>query len=55
MFKVNNEDTRTTPVALLLTLNIFRTFFSVFIVNFEHVVANWPDPHKHQGWRDLQK
>ena len=46
MFKVNNKDTRTTPgvilVSLLLTLNIFHTlFFSVSIVNFEHLNADW--------------
>ena len=35
MFKVINKDTRT-----LLTLNIFHTpCSSVFIVNFEHVIA----------------
>ena len=46
MFKVDNKDTRTTPLAiaivlvsLLLTLNIFHTLFS--IVNFEHVIAGW--------------
>ena len=38
MFKVNNKDTRTTPIAngvvlvtLLLTLNIFHTLFLVFL------------------------
>ena len=46
MFKVNNKDTRTTPgvilVSLLLTLNIFHTlFFSVSVVNFEHLNADW--------------
>ena len=45
MFKVNNKDTRTTPgvvlVSLLLTLNIFHTLFSAFIVNFEQVIAGW--------------
>ena len=54
MFKVNNRNTRTwceicskltmkTPerrqASLLLTLNIFHTFSSVFIVNFEQVNA----------------
>ena len=46
MLKVNNKDTRTTPVAsgvvlisLLLTLNIFQPCSSVSIVNFEHVIT----------------
>ena len=30
MFKVNNKDTRTTPLSL-----------SVSIVNFEHVIGDW--------------
>ena len=43
MFKVNNKDTRTTPlsvvlVSLLLTFNIFHNFS---IVDFEHVIAGW--------------
>ena len=46
MFKVNNKDTRTTPivvvlVSLLLTLNIFHTLFYVSIVNFEQVNADY--------------
>ena len=45
MLKVNNKDTRTTPgvvlVCLLLTLNIFYTFYT--IVNFEQVNAGWED------------
>ena len=42
MFKVSNKDIRTTPpVSLLLTLNIFHTFSSVFIVDFEQVNAGW--------------
>ena len=45
MFKVNNKDTRTTPgvvlVSLLLTLNIFHTLFTAFIVNFGQVIAGW--------------
>ena len=50
MFKVNNKDTRTTPmfcvalVSLLLTLNILHTLFSVSIVNFEQVTASWEPP-----------
>ena len=43
MFKVNNKDTRTTQLASnyehMLTLNIFHTFSSASIVNFEHVIA----------------
>ena len=35
MFKVNNKDTRTTPVAY------FTPRSSVSIVNFEHVIAGW--------------
>ena len=38
MFKVNNKDTRTTP---LLTLNIFTPCSSVSIVNFEQVNTAW--------------
>ena len=49
IFKVNNKDTRTTPLAsfgflqvfLLLTLNVFLTLFWCFIVNFYHVIAGW--------------
>ena len=41
MLKVNNNDTRTTLidivlVSLMLTLNIFRTFSDVSIVDFDH-------------------
>ena len=41
MLKVNNNDIKTTLidiflVYLLLTLNIFQTFFDVSIVGFEH-------------------
>ena len=36
MFKINNKAAKTTPgvvlVALLLTLNIFRTFILVFLL-----------------------
>ena len=43
MFRITNKDTRTTPgvvlVFLLLTLNIFQTYFSVFIVKFEHPIS----------------
>ena len=48
MFKVNNNDTRTTPgivpVSLLLTLNIFHNFTycsSLSIVYFEQVSVDW--------------
>ena len=44
MFKINIKDSRTTPgvvlVSLMLTLNIFHTFSSVSIVNFELVNAD---------------
>ena len=40
MSKVNNKDTRTTPVSLLLNLN-FTPCSSISIVNFEHVNADW--------------
>ena len=44
MFKVKN--TKTTPIGivlvfLLLTFNIFDTFFSVSIVTFEQEKASW--------------
>ena len=49
MFKVNNKDTRTTPMvsndvvlaSLLLTLNIFAHFSSVSIVKFEQINTGW--------------
>ena len=46
MFKVNNEDTRTMPLASFWDLYCyFWTYFtscsSIFIVNFEHVNAGW--------------
>ena len=50
MFKVNNKDIRNDDVNdvndvvllfLLLTLNIFQTICSVFIVNFEQVFVCW--------------
>ena len=34
MFKVNNKDTRTTPMAL-------TPYSRVYIVNFEQVIAGW--------------
>ena len=49
-FKINNnKDTRTTPfifivnfvMSLLLTLNVFYTFFSVSIADFEQVNVSW--------------
>ena len=40
----NNKDTRKIVlVSLLLTLNIFHTFSSVSIVDFEHVMAGWDE------------
>ena len=46
MFKGNNKDTKTTPLASYFIFHIlYRTYFtpcsSVSIVNFEHVIANW--------------
>ena len=45
MFKVNNKDTRTTPMVLLLTGVLLSYYFtpysSVSVVNFEHVIVNW--------------
>ena len=45
MFKVNNKDTGTTPLAfLLLILKIFHTLLTYVtpsMVNFEHVIADW--------------
>ena len=40
MFKVNNKNNRAMPVLVssLLTLNIFHTLLSFFILNFEHVI-----------------
>ena len=50
MFKVNNKDTRTTPIAnglvlasLFLTSNTFHTYSIVSIVKFEQVNAGWVD------------
>ena len=44
MFKVNNKDTRMTPVASLSQI-LYETYIklcsSVFIVNFEQVNAGW--------------
>ena len=37
MFKADNKNTNVVLVFLLLTLNIFHTFFSVYIVDFEQV------------------
>ena len=47
MFKVNNKGYEIDAngvvlVSLLLTLTIFHTlFYSLSIVNFEHVIASW--------------
>ena len=51
MFKVNNKDTRTTPLA-------FRPCSFVSIVNFEQVNADWDSTlffiKKLQNWNDKQ-
>ena len=49
MFKINNKDIRRTSydanrVFLLLILKVFNTFI-FFIVNFEHVLADWVINH----------
>ena len=42
MFKVNNRNTRARcEICSKLTMNIFHTFSSVSIVNFEHVNVGW--------------
>ena len=46
MFKVNNENTKTTPMASFWCFywelwTYFTPCSSVFIVNFEHVIADW--------------
>ena len=44
MFKVNNENTKTTDVVLvflLLTLNIYHTFFQCFFDDFEQINVSW--------------
>ena len=40
MFKVNNKDTRTTPIAY------FTPCSSVSIVNFKHVIAYWEQSYE---------
>ena len=40
MFKVNNKDTRTTPVAFILALVSLLLTSSVSIVSFEQVSAD---------------
>ena len=59
MFKVNNEDTKTTPLALFWCLySYFWTYFtpcsSVSIVNFEQINAVWDlrVQNNVHGWRD---
>ena len=43
--KVNNKDTRTTSLmSLLLTLDIFHTFFTVSTVDFKQVNICWDNP-----------
>ena len=46
MFKVN--EAIGVVLVSLLTLNIFTTYSSVSIVNFEHVIAGW---HEWRYWR----
>ena len=46
MFKVNNKDTKTTPMASFWCFivnfeHISHLCSSVSIVNFEHVIAGW--------------
>ena len=41
MFKADNKNTNVVLVFLLLTLNIFHTFFSVSIVDFEQIIISW--------------
>ena len=46
MSKVSNKDTRTSPMASFWCLycklsTYFTPFFSVSMVNFEHVIAGW--------------
>ena len=47
MFKVNNEDTRTTLVSLLLTLTYFMPCSGVSIVNIEQLNAGWVSLYFH--------
>ena len=49
MFKINNKDTRTTPLVSLRCLyyellTYFTPCSSVSIVNFEYVIAIWKVP-----------
>ena len=46
MPKVNNKDTGVVLVSLLLTLDIFHTFSSVSIINFEQVNVCWVENKK---------
>ena len=41
ILKVNNKDTRTTSVSLLLILSIFYIFFSVSIADCKQVNVGW--------------
>ena len=47
MFKVNNEDTRTTLVSLLLTLTYFIPCSGVSVVNIEQLNAGWVSLYFH--------
>ena len=57
MFKVNNKDNRTTLLVsfLLLTLNIFHTFYSVSVGNFELVVFIWATFPSHVPTHFIQR
>ena len=39
VFKVNNEDTRVSFWCLYILWTYFKPYSSVFIVNFEHIIA----------------
>ena len=41
MFLVNIKDTRTTPSSLNVSCSFIIPCSSLFIVNFEHVIAGW--------------
>ena len=55
MFKINNKYTYDVVlVFLLVTLNIFHSFFSVSIVDFEEVNISWVSSVKdHRDWLNI--
>ena len=55
MFKINNKYTYDVVlVFLLVTLNIFDSFFSVSIVDFEEVNISWVSSVKdHRDWLNI--